>query len=439
MFVPPSSPAVAAASSAPRLDALGSAAACEQVRCLVAGFESVTDPRGASGIRYRLSSLLASVVCAMTPSGHDSITAAAEWCRRAAPEELAAFGLPYHPLLGRYRIPSEKTLRTLLGRLDPGEVTAAGYDYLRPLLSSGPRPPDPLMPDGGIEREQRRAHRAAARAEPVQSRRQAIAVDGKCLRGARRPDGSQVFVLSAVRHGDGITVASREIGAKTNEIPEFAPLLDQIDDADLTGAVITADALHAQRSHAAYLHEHGAHYLLTIKNNQRGQARQLHALPWKEIPVVHRDDSRGHGRHEQRLVQIVTVNGLLFPHAAQVLRIQRRRRLYGTKKWSSETVYAITDLPAEEASAAEITSWARGHWTVENTVHWVRDVVFGEDKSQVRTHNTPAVLAAVRDLIRSSLKLAGYVNTTAGRRAHTERPRVLALYQGLIKFRKRPD
>ncbi len=379
-------------------------------------------------MRYRLSSLLALVVCAMTPSGHDSITAAAEWCRRAMPEELAAFGLPYHPLLGRYRVPSEKTLRSVLGRLDPGEIGAAGYHYLRPMLSAQPRRPEPVMPDGTTEREQRRAHRAAARAEPARLRRQAIAVDGKCLRGARRPDGSRVFVLSAVRHGDGVTLASREISAKTNEIPEFAPLLNQIDDADLAGMVVTADALHAQREHATYLRERGAHYLLTIKNNQRGQARQLHALPWKEIPVIHRDDARGHSRHEQRLVQVVTVEGLLFPQAAQALRIQRRRRLYGAKKWSSETVYAVTDLPAEEANAAEIASWARGHWTVENTVHWCRDVTFNEDKSQVRTHNAPAVLAVLRDLIRSALKLTGYVNIAAGRRAHTERPRVLALY-----------
>jgi predicted transposase YbfD/YdcC len=332
-------------------------------------------------------------------------------------------------LLGRYRIPSEKTLRTVLGRLEPGEISAAGYDYLRPSLSAQTCRPDPVMPDGGIEREQRRAHRAATRAEPVRSRRRAIAVDGKCLRGAKRPDGSRVFVLlSAVRHGDGVTLASREISAKTNEIPEFAPLLDQIDDTDLAGTVVTADALHAQRDHATYLHERGAHYLLTIKNNQRGQARQLHALPWKDIPVIHRDDARGHGRREQRIVQVVTVTGLLFPYAAQVLRIQRRRRLYGAKKWSKETVYAITDLTAEKADAAEIASWARGHWTVENTVHWVRDVVFEEDKSQVGTRNAPAVLAAVRDLIRSALKLAGYVNTAAGRRAHTDRPRVLALY-----------
>ena len=78
-----------------------------------------------------------------------SITAAAEWCRRATPEELAAFGLPYHPLLGRYRVPSEKTLRSILGRLDPGEISAASYNHLRPLLSVPSRLPEPLMPDGG--------------------------------------------------------------------------------------------------------------------------------------------------------------------------------------------------------------------------------------------------------------------------------------------------
>ncbi|WP_392757810.1 ISAs1 family transposase [Streptomyces sp. LN590] len=160
------------------------------------------------------------------------------------------------------------------------------------------------------------------------------------------------------------------------DVERLRTLLAGIDDTDLAEVVVTADALHAQRDHAAYLRERGARYMLTIKNNQRGQARQLHALPWKEIPVIHRDDARGHGRHEQRLVQVVTVGGQLFPHAAQVLRIQRRRRLYGAKKWSSETIYATTDLPAEEANAVEIASWARGHWTVENAVHGRRDVTF---------------------------------------------------------------
>ncbi len=132
VLVPPSSPTTSASCRAPRLTDLGGGGVREQVVGLVAEFESVTDPRGSCGVRYRLPSLLALMVCAMTPAGHASITAAAEWCRRAAPEELAAFGLPCHPLTGRYRIPSEKTLRTVLGRLDAAELSAASYAWLCP-------------------------------------------------------------------------------------------------------------------------------------------------------------------------------------------------------------------------------------------------------------------------------------------------------------------
>ncbi|WP_209446107.1 hypothetical protein [Streptomyces sp. MZ04] len=83
----------------------------------------------------------------------------------------------------------------------------------------------PLGPDGIAEREQRRAHRAATRGQGQRRRRHAVAVDGKCLRGAVRADGSRVFVRTAVRHDDALTATLREIGAKANEIPEFAPLL----------------------------------------------------------------------------------------------------------------------------------------------------------------------------------------------------------------------
>ncbi|MET7391222.1 transposase [Streptomyces sp. NPDC005529] len=298
----------------------------------------------------------------MTPSGHDAITAAAQWCRRATPGELAAFGLPYRPFLGCYRIPIEETLCTVLGRLDPGEISVAGYDHLRPLLSTPPRSAQPFMPDGGIEREQRRAHRTALRVDPMRSRRRAIAVDGTCPRGAKRPDGSRVFVCSAVRHRGGITVTFREIGAKTNEIPEFAPLLSQVHDADLKGAVVTADALHTQRDHTVHVHRRGAHYLLTINNNQRKEARQLHALPWKDIPVIHRDDSRGHGRHEQRLVQVVTVNGPALPLTPPRSCASSADAVStGRRSGPARAVYTITDLPAEEANAAEIAARARGH------------------------------------------------------------------------------
>lgn len=187
MLVPLSSLMPVPVSRAPRLQVLREGAARDQVRSLAVEFESLTDPRGASGVRYRLSSLLALVVCVRTPAGHDSITAAAEWCWRAAPEELAAFGLPYHPLLGRYRAPSEKPLRSVLSRLDPAELSAAGFACLTSLLPDERATPAPLMPDGGPEREQRRAYQAAAQADPVRRRRRAIAVDGKCL-AARPPN-----------------------------------------------------------------------------------------------------------------------------------------------------------------------------------------------------------------------------------------------------------
>jgi hypothetical protein len=92
-------------------------------------------------------------------------------------------------------------------------------------------------------------------------------------------------------------------------------------------------------------------------------------------------------------------------------------------------VYAITDLPAEQATPEEIATWAKEHWTVENTVHWSRDVTFHEDHCQVRTANAPAVLAAIRDLVRGALHLAGYANTATGRRGHIQPDQALALYR----------
>jgi predicted transposase YbfD/YdcC len=402
-----------------------------EVAGLLARLAAVPDPRSPQGLRYRLSTLLGIVVCAMTGSGHDSLVSVGEWCQRASPEQLGRLGVPVDPFTGRRRVPSERTLRDALARVDPAALTRAGFAYLRPLIArAAVTSRQAHAPDGVGEREQRRAHRAAQQAGPGRKRRQAYAVDGKYLRGARRPDGSRVMVLSAVRHGDGVSIAAREIAAKTNEIPEFAPLLNQIHDADLEDAVVSADAMHAQRIHANYLvNERGAHYLLTVKNNQPNLARQLQALPWKQVPVLHRQTGRGHGRQEQRLVQAVTVKDLLFPHARQVLRIQRRRRKLGAKRWSTETVYAITDLTAEQATIEELATWARGHWTVENTVHWVRDMTFGEDASQVRTRNTPAALASIRDLIRGALHLAGHANIASGRRAHTNPDQALTLYQ----------
>ncbi len=154
--------------------------------------------------------------------------------RRCDQEALARLGCPFDPFAGQYRAPGERTLRDAFAKVDPGALTAAGFARLAALASPAA---GPLSPGGVREREQRRA--AVYAPDPGRLRRRAFAVDGKCLRGAVRADGSQMFVVTAVRHDDALTAALREIGAKTNEIPEFAPLLDAIDDTDLHEAVIT--------------------------------------------------------------------------------------------------------------------------------------------------------------------------------------------------------
>jgi predicted transposase YbfD/YdcC len=118
----------------------------------------------------------------------------------------------------------------------------------------------------------------------------------------------------------------------------------------------------------------------------------------------------------------------LFPHARQVARIRRKRRRLGTRRWTTKIVYAITDLPAHQATAEEIAIWAREHWRVENTTHHVRDVTFAEDANRTRTRHAPAVMAVLRDIVRGAFRLAGWANTASARRAHTTPASTFSLY-----------
>ena len=199
-------------------------------------------------------------------------------------------------------------------------------------------------------------------------------------------------------------------------------MLDRI---DLAGAVVTADALHAQRAHADYLvTQRGAHYLITIKRNQPGLHAQLARLPWRQVPVACQSREKGHGRAERRTMKITAVAaGLAFPHAAQAIQIVRRRRqLNGknSKKWSAETVYAITSLTTIQARPADLARIARGHWGIEDRLHW--DVTYDEDRSQVRTGNGPRVMASLRNLAIAILRLTGHTSVAAALRYHARQP-----------------
>ncbi|MFC8275925.1 ISAs1 family transposase [Streptomyces sp. NPDC057271] len=158
----------------------------------------------------------------------------------------------------------------------------------------------------------------------------------------------------------------------------FQPLLETI--ADLAGVVVTSDAMHTQREHAAYLLGRNAHYIVIVKGNQKKLRTQLKSLPWRQIPLQGRTRDAGHGRGEIRRSKVCTVNNLLFPGARQAVQLKRRRVDRKSGKISIKTVYAVTSLTAEQATPAELASLIRDHWKVE-ALHHVRDVTFAEDAS----------------------------------------------------------
>ena len=259
---------------------------------------------------------------------------------------------------------------------------------------------------------------AARRTTPGPKQRRMIAVDGKTLRGSGYSEENGRHLLAALDHAHGVVLGQVEVGAKTNEIPLFTTLLDRLDIQD---AVITADALHAQRSHATYLTGRGAHYLLIVKRNQPNLYAQLAALPWRDVPVAYDKRERGHGRTERRTLKVTTVaRGLAFPCAAQAIQITRRRKIKG--KRSREACYAATSLTITQASHAQLAAIIRGHWGIEDRLHWVRDMDFDEDRSQVRTASGPRIMASLRNLAITILRLAGTASTAAALRYHARRP-----------------
>ncbi|MGW1076055.1 ISAs1 family transposase [Streptomyces sp. NPDC002537] len=135
---------------------------------------------------------------------------------------------------------------------------------------------------------------------------------------------------------------------------------------------------------------------------------QLSALPWADVPGRARERDRSHGRREHRAILAVTVPaGLRFPYAAQAFRIRRTTRHLDGRPKHTETVYGITSLKAHRAGPAHLGAYVRGHWGIKNRLHWVRDVTFDEDRSQVRTGNGPRAMAALRNLAISTALPSG--------------------------------
>jgi predicted transposase YbfD/YdcC len=165
-----------------------------------------------------------------------------------------------------------------------------------------------------------------------------------------------------------------------------------------------------------------AHYLFVVKANQPTLLDRCARLAWHRVPILDRTRDRGHGRVELRTLKAVTVHHFGFPHAAQVLQVTRKTSQLRTRRWRTVTIYAITSLTFEQASAARLADYLRGHWAIENGLHYVRDTTFAEDGSQVRTGAGPHVMATLRNLAIGVLCRAGPVNLAAALRHHARDP-----------------
>ena len=270
-----------------------------------------------------------------------------------------------------------------------------------------------------------RARHAARQAKTLaRGRLRAVAVDGKTSRGARRADGTRVHLLGVAEHG-GRLLDHLEVGVKHNETSHFTELLGPV---DLTGAVLTTDALHTVRANLDWLvTDKKAHYIAIVKRNQPLLHAQVRALPRRQVPAGGATRDKGHGRAETRTLKAVHVSGLDFPHARQAIKITRWRKDTTTGRTTRQTVYAITSLDSADATAADLARLAREHWTIE-AHHHVRDVTFGEDAATSRTGSGPVNLATIRAAITAALKDAGYLHIPEGRRDHTTPAETLRLH-----------
>jgi predicted transposase YbfD/YdcC len=165
-----------------------------------------------------------------------------------------------------------------------------------------------------------------------------------------------------------------------------------------------------------------AHYLFVVKANQPTLLARCAGLPWQRVPIGDRTRDRGHV--ELRTLKAVSVNHFGFPHAAQVIQVTRKTRDLATRRWHTVVVYAITILQFEQTRPARLADLLRGHWTIENGLHWVRDVTFAEDASQLRTGAAPQVMACLRNLVIGVLCRAGPVNLAAALRHHSRDPQL---------------
>jgi predicted transposase YbfD/YdcC len=348
----------------------------DQYSTLIDALQMVPDPRKARGKRYPWTLLLTLIVAALA-SNYQTAHAIAQWARLHLSELRTAL-----PAL--MRIPSESTLLRTLRQIDASILEHHLAQFVATLPTTTPYAGCIVSEHGEVLQGQ--------------------ALDGKSVRTATA-HGDRTHLVSLVRHAGGVTLAQTEVQGKRSEVAAAQQVLAA---RDLSGTVTTMDAGVTQRKVAHQIRQCGGHYLMVVKKNHPQMYAEL-AL-FFELPGIvadnehydrYRSVSKGHGRLETRILECLSASCAewQWPDAAQVLR-RTSMRLESKKGKGTLTVsYALTSLTVEEARAADLEQLWRGHWTIENRKHYVRDVTLGEDRQPMHTGHAPQVLAALRNAL----------------------------------------
>lgn len=351
----------------------------------------IDDPRQASGKRYSLQAILALAVAALL-CGYKSYSALADWGRNYGQQLAQALGF------ADGKTPCAATFYNVFRCLECSvlEQRLAAW-ALRVLAASG---------------------------DPATSER--FAIDGKTLRGSKQQGAPAAHLLSAVGHRLGLTIGQLAVPEASNEITMSLELVKQL---VLAGKVISGDALLTQRDFCQYLVEQEANYVLPVKANQATLLGHIEGVMeslefYQEPAATARSLDSGHGRIEERRLTSSSVlsDHQLWPGLQQVFKVERRVVEKKSGEERCTTVYGITSLSRQQASAADLLAVVRGHWTIENRSHWVRDVLYEEDRSQVRDGGVMQVMAALRNTAIGLLRAAGKTQIARSCREYAANP-----------------
>ena len=359
---------------------------------LIQAFVEIADFRQASGKRYPLPAVLA-LACAAMLCGYRSYGAIAEWGRNYDRELVLALGFAHG------KTPCASALHWIFRHLDCAQFESQLGQWTETVLQAYP---------------------------PSAEQVEGIAIDGKTLRGSQKQGAPGAHLLSALSHRLGITLAQQAVADKSNELSRIEDLLETL---VLKGRIVTLDALHTQRYVAQTILDGDGDYVMLVKGNQPNLLADIRLL-FQERQVVAETLTAtetvdlGHGRIEVRCLTASSAlaDYLDWPGLQQVFEIVRTTTSKRTGQVRHETVYGITSLPPQRADAACLLSLVRQHWCIENKSHWVRDVTYDEDRSQVRCGSIPQIMAALRNLVIGLMRTAGETNIAAAGRRFAAQP-----------------